>query len=164
MNTCLRRAGSLRCASNQFLLRQRPQRLTIELVDHPPAVLSGRGTGSAFVAVLSLRYYDQLSARAPHSLVLATFILFFIVLLLPVPIALGMPLLSRARHGSREVDLLHVSEGNVTSCPIRCPMAEQSPSVGFPESRRRLICRDFAKPARGLEPRTPSLQMKCSTN
>jgi hypothetical protein len=94
----------LRCASNQFLLRQRPQRLTIELVDHPPAVLSARGIGSAFVAVLSLRYYDRLSALAPHSLVLATFILFFIVLLLPVPVALGMPQLSRARHGTREVN------------------------------------------------------------
>jgi hypothetical protein len=36
--------------------------------------------------------------------VLATFILFFIVLLLPVPLALGLPMLKRARFGTREVN------------------------------------------------------------
>jgi putative peptide zinc metalloprotease protein len=60
--------------------------------------------GAGFVAILSLRYYTRLSALAPHSLVLAGFILFFVVLLLPVPIALGLPLVSRARHGAPEVN------------------------------------------------------------
>jgi putative peptide zinc metalloprotease protein len=60
--------------------------------------------GAGFVGVLSLRYYDRLSALAPHSLVLAGFIVFFVVLLLPVPIALGLPLLRRARFGTREVN------------------------------------------------------------
>lgn len=60
--------------------------------------------GAGFVIVLSLRYYDRLSAVAPHGLVLAIFILFFIVLLMPVPIALGFPLLRRARYGTREVN------------------------------------------------------------
>ena len=32
------------------------------------------------------------------------FILFFVVLLLPIPIALGAPLLQRARYGTREVN------------------------------------------------------------
>ena len=60
--------------------------------------------GAGFVAVLSLRYYDRLTAVAPHWLVVGGFIVFFVVLLLPVPVALGVPLLSRARHGSREVN------------------------------------------------------------
>ena len=41
---------------------------------------------------------------APHSVVLGAFILFFIVLLLPVVFALVMPMISRARYGSREVN------------------------------------------------------------
>ncbi len=60
--------------------------------------------GAGFVAVLSLRYYGRLSALAPQSLVLAGFILFFVVLLLPIPVALGAPLVSRARYGSPEVN------------------------------------------------------------
>ncbi|HEY2318978.1 MAG TPA: FHA domain-containing protein [Solirubrobacteraceae bacterium] len=60
--------------------------------------------GVGFVLVLSLRYYDRLSALAPHSVVLGAFILFFIVLLLPVVFALVMPMVSRARFGSREVN------------------------------------------------------------
>lgn len=60
--------------------------------------------GVGFVLVLSLRYYDRLSLLAPHSVVLGGFILFFIVLLLPVVFALVMPMISRARYGSREVN------------------------------------------------------------
>jgi len=60
--------------------------------------------GVGFVLVLSLRYYDRLSALAPHSVVLGAFILFFIVLLLPVVFALVMPMVSRARFGGREVN------------------------------------------------------------
>lgn len=60
--------------------------------------------GAGFVAVLSLRYYDRLAALAPHGLVVAGFILFFAILLLPIPIALGAPLVSRARYGSPEVN------------------------------------------------------------
>jgi putative peptide zinc metalloprotease protein len=60
--------------------------------------------GAGFVAVLSLRYYTRLSALAPHSLVLAGFALFFIVLLLPVVFALVLPLVSRARYGTPEVN------------------------------------------------------------
>jgi putative peptide zinc metalloprotease protein len=60
--------------------------------------------GAGFVAVMSLRYYHRLSALAPHSLVLAGFIAFFTVLLLPIPIALGAPLVYRARYGPPEVN------------------------------------------------------------
>jgi len=60
--------------------------------------------GVGFVVVLSLRYYDRLSALAPHGLVVAGFIGFFVLLLLPVAIALGVPLLRRARFGAAEVN------------------------------------------------------------
>jgi putative peptide zinc metalloprotease protein len=60
--------------------------------------------GAGFVLVLSLRYYDRLSALAPHGLVVAGFAGFFVLLLLPVAFALGMPLLRRARLGTTEVN------------------------------------------------------------
>ncbi|HEY1566648.1 MAG TPA: FHA domain-containing protein [Solirubrobacteraceae bacterium] len=60
--------------------------------------------GVGFVVVLSLRYYDRLSALLPHSVVIGGFILFIVVLLLPVVFALVMPMISRARYGSREVN------------------------------------------------------------
>ena len=55
-------------------------------------------------AVLSLRYYDRLSKLTSHVVVLGAFILFFIVLLLPVIFALVIPMISRARYGTREVN------------------------------------------------------------
>ena len=60
--------------------------------------------GVGFVLVLSLRYYDRLSALAPHRLVVAGFVGFFVLLLMPVAFALGMPLLHRARFGTAEVN------------------------------------------------------------
>jgi putative peptide zinc metalloprotease protein len=60
--------------------------------------------GAGFVLVLSLRYYDRLSALAPHSLVVAGFVGFFVLMLVPVAFALGMPLLRRARFGTAEVN------------------------------------------------------------
>lgn len=60
--------------------------------------------GVGFVLVLSLRYYTRLSALAPHTLVLIGFVLFFIVLLLPVVFALIVPMVSRARYGAPEVN------------------------------------------------------------
>jgi putative peptide zinc metalloprotease protein len=60
--------------------------------------------GAGFVLVLSLRYYDRLSALAPHGLVVAGFVGFFVLLLIPLVFALGMPLLRRARFGATEVN------------------------------------------------------------
>ena len=60
--------------------------------------------GAGFVLVLSLRYYDRLSALAPHDLVVAGFIGFFVLLMLPVAFALGAPLVRRARFGAAEVN------------------------------------------------------------
>ena len=60
--------------------------------------------GAGFVAVLSLRYYSVLVKVAPKGVVVGGFILFFAVLLLPIPLALGAPMVHRARYGSREVN------------------------------------------------------------
>jgi putative peptide zinc metalloprotease protein len=60
--------------------------------------------GAGFVLVLSLRYYDRLSALAPHDVVVAGFIGFFVLLMLPVAVALGAPLVRRARFGTAEVN------------------------------------------------------------
>jgi len=60
--------------------------------------------GAGFVLVLSLRYYDRLSALAPHDVVVAGFTGFFVLLMLPVAVALGAPLLRRARFGAAEVN------------------------------------------------------------
>jgi putative peptide zinc metalloprotease protein len=60
--------------------------------------------GAGFVLVLSLRYYDRLSAVAPHGLVVAGFVGFVVLLLMPVALALGAPLLRRARFGASEVN------------------------------------------------------------
>lgn len=60
--------------------------------------------GAGFVFVLSLRYYGALSKLVSHGVVLAGFIVFFVVLILPVPIALGVPLFNRARYGAPEVN------------------------------------------------------------
>ena len=47
--------------------------------------------GAGFIAVLSLRYYSVLVKVVPKGVVVGGFILFFVVLLLPIPIALGRP-------------------------------------------------------------------------
>jgi putative peptide zinc metalloprotease protein len=60
--------------------------------------------GAGFVVVLSLRYYERLAALAPHDLVVAGFAGFFVLLLVPVVFALGLPLLRRARFGPAEVN------------------------------------------------------------
>jgi putative peptide zinc metalloprotease protein len=60
--------------------------------------------GAGFVVVLSLRYYDTLSNLLPHGVVIAGFIVFIVVLLLPVVFALVVPVISRARYGKREVN------------------------------------------------------------
>ena len=52
-----------------------------------------------------MHYHDILvKIGVPKGVVVGGFILFFVVLLLPIPIALGAPLLQRARYGTREVN------------------------------------------------------------
>ena len=56
------------------------------------------------IITLSVHYHDILVKIVPKGVVVGGFILFFVVLLLPIPIALGAPLLQRARYGTREVN------------------------------------------------------------
>jgi putative peptide zinc metalloprotease protein len=60
--------------------------------------------GATFAIIFSTRYYHRLDALAPHGLILTVFIVFYIVLLIPVLAQLGMPLVKRARFGPAEVN------------------------------------------------------------
>ena len=60
--------------------------------------------GAGFVAVFSIHYYDRLSKLAPHKLVLTLFIVFWILLLIPLLIAAAVPA--------------------VPACPLRPPGGE----------------------------------------
>jgi putative peptide zinc metalloprotease protein len=60
--------------------------------------------GAGFVIIFSNRYYNRLSALAPHKLVLTAFIVFWAILLIPVVMQLGLPLLRRLRFGPAEVN------------------------------------------------------------
>jgi putative peptide zinc metalloprotease protein len=62
--------------------------------------LIGAGVAIAF----SHRYYDRLKAYAPHQVVLTAFIVFWVILLIPVLLQLGLPLVRRARFGAAEVN------------------------------------------------------------
>ena len=60
---------------------------------------------AGFIITLSVHYHDILvKIGVPKGVVVGGFFMFFAVLLLPIPIALGAPLLRRARYGTREVN------------------------------------------------------------
>ena len=59
---------------------------------------------AAFVIVFSTRYYDRLVLFAPPDVVVAVFIVFWIVLFIPVGLTLGLPLWRRLRYGTTEVN------------------------------------------------------------
>jgi putative peptide zinc metalloprotease protein len=59
---------------------------------------------AAFVIGFSTRYYHQLVALAPEGVVLTVFVAFAALLLLPVAVTLGLPLWSRLRYGTAEVN------------------------------------------------------------
>jgi putative peptide zinc metalloprotease protein len=60
--------------------------------------------GATFAIIFSTRYYHRLDALAPHGLILTVFIVFYVVLLIPVLAQLGLPLVRRARFGTAEVN------------------------------------------------------------
>jgi putative peptide zinc metalloprotease protein len=93
--------------------RQLAQRLSGAGTDEEIAPVLGRyavagmiwsAVGAGFTIVLSLRYYHSLAHLVPREVVVAAFALFFVVLLVPVMAQLGIPLVTRARFGSREVN------------------------------------------------------------
>jgi putative peptide zinc metalloprotease protein len=59
---------------------------------------------AAFAIGFSTRYYDRLLSLAPHGLVTAIFVVFSALLFLPVLITLALPLWSRMRYGTAEVN------------------------------------------------------------
>ncbi len=59
---------------------------------------------AAGVIVFSTRYYDRLLQLAPPGVVIAVFVVFWIVLFIPVIITLGLPLWRRLRYGTTEVN------------------------------------------------------------
>jgi hypothetical protein len=59
---------------------------------------------AAFVIVFSTRYYDRLLLLAPSGVVIAVFVVFWVVLFIPVIITLGLPLWRRLRYGTTEVN------------------------------------------------------------
>lgn len=60
--------------------------------------------GAGVAIVFSDRYYDRLSAFVPHQVVLTGFIVFWVILFIPVLLQLGLPLVRRARFGVVEVN------------------------------------------------------------
>jgi hypothetical protein len=71
----------------------------------PPSRRCWTALGAGFIITLSVHYHEILvKTGVPKGVVVGGFILFFVVLLLPIPVALGAPLLQRARYGTREVN------------------------------------------------------------
>jgi putative peptide zinc metalloprotease protein len=60
--------------------------------------------GAAFAIILSTRYFTRLTALAPRGLILTVFIVFYVILFIPVIVQLGLPLVRRARFGPAEVN------------------------------------------------------------
>ena len=98
-------------------VHQRVRRLETEgVITGYVALCDAEVIGLPLTAFVSIKPFDpsapddvpdrlsSLSALAPHGLVLAGFVGFFVLLLMPVVFALGMPLLRRARFGTAEVN------------------------------------------------------------
>lgn len=60
--------------------------------------------GAGFAVIFSNRYFDRLSHLAPHKLVLTLFIIFWVILFIPLIAQLVIPLFQRARYGPAEVN------------------------------------------------------------
>jgi putative peptide zinc metalloprotease protein len=60
--------------------------------------------GAGFAVMFSMRYIDRLSRLAPHQLVIAVFVVFWVILFVPVIAQLGRPLVQRLRYGRAEVN------------------------------------------------------------
>jgi len=104
-----RREPGLKQRARQQLRQRLTGRVTGEqtspvLMRYATAGLVWSAVGAGFIAVLSIRYYDELSRLAPHGVVLGGFIAFFVILLSPIFVALVVPLFQRARYGSLEVN------------------------------------------------------------
>jgi putative peptide zinc metalloprotease protein len=60
--------------------------------------------GAGFAIILSSRYYHRLTLLAPPGLILTVFIVFYVILFIPVLVTLAVPLFKRVRFGTPEVN------------------------------------------------------------
>jgi putative peptide zinc metalloprotease protein len=60
--------------------------------------------GAGIAVLFSIHYYDRLSKLVPHKLLLTLFIVFWVLLLIPLIVQLVFPLFRRARYGRAEVN------------------------------------------------------------
>lgn len=59
---------------------------------------------AVLVIIFATRYYDRFSKLVPHGLLITLFIVFCALLLLPVMMQLGLPVMRRIRYGTAEVN------------------------------------------------------------
>jgi putative peptide zinc metalloprotease protein len=104
----LREPGLRRRARQQFAQRlsgaTRGEQSSPVLARYAIAGVVWSAVGAAFAIIFSARYYHRLSALAPHQLVIAVFIAFWIILFIPVVMQLGLPMVRRLRYGAAEVN------------------------------------------------------------
>ena len=74
------------------------------LMRYAVAGLIWSAIGAGVAALFSTHYYDQFSKLASHKVVLTLFIVFWVLLLVPLILQLVLPLFRRARYGRPEVN------------------------------------------------------------
>lgn len=60
--------------------------------------------GACFAVIFSDRYSARLNALLPHGMTLALFLIFYVMVSIPILVQLGAPLIARARFGRGEVN------------------------------------------------------------
>jgi putative peptide zinc metalloprotease protein len=104
----LREPGLRRRARTQFAQRLsgtvRGEQTSPVLARYAIAGVIWSAVGAGFAVIFSTRYYHRLSGLAPHQLVIAVFIAFWVILFIPVLVQLGFPIVRRLRYGAAEVN------------------------------------------------------------
>ena len=104
----LREPGLRQRARAQFAQRlsgsARKEDTSPVLARYALAGLIWSAIGAGIAILFGLHYYHHVPAQIPHSVVVAVFIGFCVLLLIPVLLQLGLPLVRRARFGTREVN------------------------------------------------------------
>ena len=104
----LREPGLRRRARTQFAQRLsgtvRGEQTSPVLARYAIAGVIWSAVGAGFAVIFSTRYYHRLSGLAPHQLVIAVFIAFWVILFIPVLCSSGFPIVRRLRYGAAEVN------------------------------------------------------------
>jgi putative peptide zinc metalloprotease protein len=83
---------------------RRDEQMSPVLARYAIAGLIWTTLGAAAMIIFSTRYYHQVEALAPRGLIVTVFIVFCLLLLLPVLAQLGLPIWRRLRYGTAEVN------------------------------------------------------------